>query len=428
LSAPLDPVARRVLHWSTAALATGGAQVGVQALAFVAGLLVIRLLTPEQYAYYTIASTAAGSMAVVMDSGLCLGVLAQGGRVWQDRAQLGGVIRSALRLWRLLAALVLTLSVPAVWGLLRHQGANAGAAAITALAVMPLVLATTSGLLFEAVPRLHQALRPLQLLQLIANGGRVLVLAALLPFAPLAAVATAGAALPQWWLNRRLRRLAAPLADYAAPIDPAANKALRRQVLRSFPTALYFGLSGQLTTWLISIFGVAASVASVGALARLAALLTALGTGFNVFAVPRFARLPAWSTGLVFWRFWQAQGALALVCCIPLALVATFPGEVLSILGPAYRGLESEAILMTTGSVLWTVGGAAYTLAAARGVVTPAWVVVPYSILVQIALVLLLPLGTIRGVIVFGALVGASQWLLYCAYFVWSHRLNRSAG
>jgi hypothetical protein len=68
------------VQWSAAAAATGGAQIGVQAMGFVVGLLVIRLLAPDQFALYTITSTAAASMAEVMDSGLSIGVLARGGR------------------------------------------------------------------------------------------------------------------------------------------------------------------------------------------------------------------------------------------------------------------------------------------------------------------------------------------------------------
>jgi hypothetical protein len=89
---------RRRSEWARSALFTSAAQAAVQLLAFVAGIVVIRILEPEQYAYYTIAVTALGAMTTLTDGGIGGGVLAQGGMVWQDRHKLGAVIAAALDL------------------------------------------------------------------------------------------------------------------------------------------------------------------------------------------------------------------------------------------------------------------------------------------------------------------------------------------
>lgn len=48
---------------------TGGAQILVQAIGFISGIMVIRLLSPQQYAYYTLANTVLGTMVVLADGG-----------------------------------------------------------------------------------------------------------------------------------------------------------------------------------------------------------------------------------------------------------------------------------------------------------------------------------------------------------------------
>ena len=115
---------QRLKDWTGAVFLTTGAQAAVQLLAFASGLLVIRSLDAEQYAYYTIANAALGAMTVLTDGGVIGGVLSQGGKVWHDRAALGGVIAAGLALRRRFALVVLSFSVPLMFLLLRHQGAG----------------------------------------------------------------------------------------------------------------------------------------------------------------------------------------------------------------------------------------------------------------------------------------------------------------
>ena len=74
--------------WSRlqALVLTAGAQSGIQALAVITGLVIVRLLPVREYAYYTIANAALGSLTVLTDCGVTQSVLALGGRVWQSPA------------------------------------------------------------------------------------------------------------------------------------------------------------------------------------------------------------------------------------------------------------------------------------------------------------------------------------------------------
>src|SRR5215469_15896041 len=66
-------------------LFTAGAQAGIQMLTVVTGLAVVRLLTLREYAYYTIANAALGTLTNLTDCGVSQSVMALGGKVWQTR-------------------------------------------------------------------------------------------------------------------------------------------------------------------------------------------------------------------------------------------------------------------------------------------------------------------------------------------------------
>jgi len=332
------------------------------------------------------------------------------------------VLAAGIVLRRQLAVFALLISLPLTAGLLRHQGAGWIQAILVTISILPVFLATLAGHLFEIIPRLHQRLWPLQRIQITTNLARAALIAIALPLWPLAAVASLLAAVPQWWANRQLRRIADDAADWRRPADPAIRARLVPLVRRTMPGAIYYALSGQLTVWLISIFGLTSAVAAVGALGRLAMILSVLSAGFGVLAVPRFARIPRTEPKRVLRRYWQWQSLLALACAAPLLALASFPAPVLAILGPHYSGLEHEVVLMAASSLAVMMSGAAYSLAAARGVVAPPLLTVTYCIVGQVCLVLLLPLDSVAGVIWIGLLSAASQWLLHTGYFLFVSR------
>jgi hypothetical protein len=263
----------------------------------------------------------------------------------------------------------------------------------------------------------------LQRIQVTANAGRAVLVALTTPFWPSAAAASIVTALPQWWANWRMRRLADRYAAWRTSTDYEVRSRVLAQVRRTMPATIYYALSGQLTVWVISLFGNSRGVAAVGALSRFAVLLGVMTTVVATLAVPRFSRIPRDHTVLIRRRYVQIQLLLAAACAVPLAALVLFPEPALSLLGPHYAGLQREVVLTGLSSTIAALGGTAFSLAAARGVVAPPWLVVPYSSATQLGLVLLLPVSTVAGVIWVGLLSSLLQWLLHAVYFGW--RLRR---
>ncbi len=396
-------------------------QAAVQGLGFLAGIVVIRCLSPREYAFYTVVTAGLGTMTVLTDSGVNSSVFALGGPAWQDPARFGAVLATGVSLRKRFAYAALVIAVPLMAALLHRQGCSWVQSALIAASIVPAFLATVTGHLLETVPRLHQRLMFLQIVQMATNAMRVLLTALVVPFWPAAAVAALIGAIPQWWANFRLRRFVDRRADWRQPSNPRIRIHMLQQVHRTLPGAVYYALSGQITIWLISVFGKSDNVAAVGALSRLAMILGVLGTAFGALAVPRFARLPA-DPVRIRRRYVQAQLALVAACGLPLAFLWLLPGPALSILGPHYGGLQRDALLMAASSTATIGCGAAYGLGSARGVIAPPVLTMPITILLQVLLVAVLPLDTVGGVIWIGLLSAVGQWLVHFAYFEWRHR------
>lgn len=405
-----------------ALLITGTSQLGIQLLTFAAGIVILRNLPPTQYAYYTIVNTVVGAMTVLTDSGAGSAVLTQAGRVWTKPDTLGSVIATGLYLRRRLAILAAGAGIPAVIFLLHRQHAAWLAVLILTASALPSFYLTVSAQMLEIVPRLHQQVAPLQRNMLLMNGSRVALLAMFIGRMPLAAVACLITAGPQAWSNWQLRRMAGQFAHWHAPPDPGIRELLTAQIRRTMPSAIYFALSGQITVWLVAAFGGTVAVAAVGALGRLAVAFGLLTTVFSIVAVPRYARLPAEDSGRIHRRYWQVQAALMLACALPLLVLHVAPGPILSILGPHYSGYTSDALLMATGGAMSVMNSAALGLAAARGIVMPPLLSIPAALLLQVLLILVLPVGTVAGVLWLGLISATIQWLMLVAYFEWRIR------
>lgn len=153
-------------------------QVVVQAIGFVSGLLIIRFMSQKEYAYYTIANSMQGSMNLLADMGIGIGVSAIGGRVWQDRFQLGQVVQTAISLRKKLALGAALMVVPFFIYFLRHQGAPVFYSLLLILIVLGSLTAQLSASVMIVVPRFHAQISRLQRLDLLVSLIKLVLVAA----------------------------------------------------------------------------------------------------------------------------------------------------------------------------------------------------------------------------------------------------------
>lgn len=398
-------------------LLIGGKQLIVQIVGLLAGLIVVRLLSVQEYAWFTIANTFLGALIVLSDGGISSGVMAEAGKDWQSKIIVGKALATGMQLRRKFAFYCFIAISPVLFYLLKENEAMWWQIAIITAALIPAFYAALSDTLLEIPLKLHQDINVLQNNQFFAAIARLILTSISLTMLPFTAIAIAANGLPRIWANIRLRKI---LRLYALPIE-VADSEIRQRILkivkRTLPGAIYFVLSGQINIWIITFFGNTSAIAQIGALGRITVAFNVLSSLSNIIIVPRFARLPSVRDS-VQKRFFQIQVACFMVCLFIYAIASFVPGELLLILGGFYSGLETELLLNIIVSLVGLMTGLSYKLIISRGWVINPLIGIPLVILTTIISSVVFDLSTLRGVLKFSIIQGIAGYLLQTIYGV----------
>lgn len=406
----------KAMYWGKAISITGIAQIIVQAVGFTSGILVIRLLPVQEYALYTLANTMLGTMTVLADGGISTAVMAQGGKVWQDREKLGAVLATGLDLRRKSAIGSLIVSTPILLYLLLHNGASWLTAVLIVLSLIPAFYAGLSDSLLQVVPKLHQSILPLQKNQVTVGIGRLLLTTLTLFVFPWTFVAILAGGIPRIYGNIKLRMIVYEFADKTQAPNPKVKKEILSIVKRMYPEIIYYCISGQITIWLISVFGSTTALAGLGALSRLGMVINLFAVLFSTLIVPSFSKLPEIRSILFKRSFLILISGLALSVFI-FFITWIFSEQILWILGPSYSTLKKELLLSIIVGCISLVQGYFFTINLSRGwVINPIFYII-ISILTTLLAVLSIDISTISGVLIFSIVITTIQSLtliIYC--------------
>ena len=395
---------------------TGSAQIIIQVVGMVTGIFIIRMLTTQEYAYYTIANTMLGTMTILADGGISIGVMNQGGKVWNDKQQLGAVMSTGLALRKLFAIYSLLISVPILAYLLWHQGAGPWTILLIVLTLIPAFFAALSDSLLEIFPKLNQDVKSLQFNQVLVAIFRLLLSFVSVFFLPFTFIAILASGIPRLYGNFKLKAIAHKFADGGVAPDDQRRKDMLKVVKATLPGAIYYCLSGQITIWLVSIFGTASSIAQVGALGRFSMLLSIFSVLFSTIITPRFARFPD-HVGLLASRFIQFFAVLVILSLAIIGVTYLFPSQILWILGKDYSDLNHALILSIIGGCMNLAAGALFSLTTSRGWIVNPVILITYNILTVILGLLILDVSTIEGILGLNIFIGAGQVLMLVVFF-----------
>lgn len=410
-----------ILHWLKLVSITGGSQAVIQATGIISGILIIRLLPINEYAYYTITNTMLGTIAVLSDSGITNGIVAQSGKVWQDKEKLGIVLATGLQLRRKFATISLMISIPILVYLLTRQGASWTTCVLIVLALIPAFFASLSDSIYGIVPKLHQEIKSFQVNQLSVSLGRLLLNGLMLLSLPFTYIALLASGIPLIYGNRKLRKITNLHIKPNQQPDTQVRKEVLSIVKRTLPGAIYYCVSGQITTWLVSIFGNVNSLAQIGALGRISAILTVFLAIFNILIIPRFARLPG-ESNILFKHYSRILLGTILAMCITTIVIWMGSTQILWVLGDKYSGLETELVLTIGGSCLSFIAGTTFSIYSSRGWVLMPFISIPINILSVIAGILIFDISTLQGILLFNMFIALSNVLVNTSYCLFKTR------
>jgi O-antigen/teichoic acid export membrane protein len=390
-----------LLSWTRTLSAFVSFQVAVQLLGLVSGLMIVRTMSKDQYAVYTVAGSVLGLLTLLSDLGVNSALLAVGGKEWQNEMRLGQLVRSALRLRWMFFLFSGAVGAAVFFTMARRTPAARVEAALIFLLLLCGAAAQLTFNTLAIVPRLKVQVKQLQQLDLITALVRFLLLlgAVLTMLNTVVAVAiNTASALLQALVCRRWAR---SCLESSAPLVAEDRSAMLRLSASQMPNIIFYCFYSQLTIFIISLFGNAARIAEVGALTRLGALFGILTSVISTIVLPRFARAQyrhdlARKYAQVVGAFIAGAGAL-FVCAIML------PHQLVWLLGGKYGGSENLVRWIVLSTLIHSFAGLLWSMNSARGWMKGVWITIPVTILFQLLAAQFLDLSTALGAILFGS-------------------------
>ena len=416
----------KIKSWIRLLSLTLSAQFLIQAIGLLGGIIIIRFLNKEEYAYYTIANTMLGTMTILADGGISQAVLSQGGKNWNYREQFSKVVVTGLKLRRQFAIGSLILAIPILGYILHNNDANLGTIILIVIAIIPAFYTSLSDTIYQIALKLHQDIKPLQINQLMVGFSRFILVVGLSIVTPFSYVFLLIDGVTKYFGNLRLKRLSKKSVDYEMTEDLEVRAEMLKLVRRILPASLYFCFYSQITVWLISFFGTTEKVAEIGALSRLTVATASLSIVFSVLITPRYAKLPNDYNALLS-KFTQVL-LLSILICGGMIITVYFTSDfLLWILGNDYKSLNIELVLLFFANGLALISGFIYALYVSRGWMIKPYIYIPINFITLACCVFYFDMNELVGVIFVNIIVNFVMFLInliYCYYKIFNLREN----
>ncbi|BAU63902.1 unknown protein [Stanieria sp. NIES-3757] len=393
-------ISPKTVYWFKTLSKFVSVQLVVQALGFASGILLIRILDKQEYAYFTLANSMQGTMNVLADSGISSGLSSIGGKIWQDPYRFGQLINTAMEIRRYLAAIAVTIVTPILIWMLLKNGASFTYAIFLVVGILIELYFYISDGVMRIVPRLYSQLNRLQNLDLIVAGSRLILLIGFSLTVLNAAIGIFASTIASGLKNKFLWNSVKNTIKIDVPINQEDKKEMFNFIRMQAPNSIFYCLQGQITIWLITLFGSTENIANLGAITRLGVIFSLASSIITNIVLPSFTRCQ--SPNLLTRRYFQVIFIYLLFGIFLISLGLIFPTQLLWILGEQYRNLHDELILVLLNGIFSSAYIFVYCCNFSKGWIESTWTLIPAIILTQIISLYFVDISTLKGVICFG--------------------------
>lgn len=383
------------------------------------GFLCVRLLPKPEYAKFAVVFSALASLALLLDAGISTSIAPLVGEKIADLQLIADYVASLRTLSNKLFAVMAPVTIVAFPLIVyRQHWSWPTIAAMTAIVLLAAWLARViSGygvvlILRRDRPRWYRA-------QMISSLGTLALLG----------VFWAAHALNVWvaiglnlagiiFVAQSYYRRARKLLGVEGRSTQEKRKAIVHLILPNTPNVIFYAIQGQVPQILVTLFGITAAVADVGALSRLAQIFVIFSQMNPLLLEPYFARLPREKLKP---NYFAAVACIAAICAGVVALGYFFPQVFLWILGPKYADQREGVLLILIGSSIRYLSGSMWVIHSSRRFVY--WwnnlSVIVLTLAVQVVFLFGGHLGTVRAALIFNIISAAASLCvnILCAFY-----------
>ncbi|WP_269526539.1 lipopolysaccharide biosynthesis protein [Coraliomargarita parva] len=394
---------QRLQRWATLLGTYFFGQGATQVIQLICGFLLINLLSKEAYATFTIVMAIQSTSSMMVELGFTQAMVSLIGKRVNNPSVVGRYAKACFYYrdrMLLIGALVLLVVFYVCAG---KYGWESGLWVLLWFVVVLSLIFRCWDSIYASVFLLRQEIRTVYLVR----GSAGLVRLSCIGLSYVLGVLTAPLALligtiHEFIIGYRNRQLVKPGIHFPEKGEDISHekRELLSQSLPRAPSIAFFAFEGQITIFLIGIFGALSAVAEVGALGRLGMLFVVLNRMGGVLVSPHFAKLESHQVPR---RVAFCLGVTALVSLVIAASGYFFPQLFLLVLGAKYQHLQFEVFLVVSASAARLLDFYTYSICIARKYIY-SWFsiadIVPL-VLAMIAATMILDLSSLRGILYF---------------------------
>jgi len=390
-------------------------QLGLKLLGMAITIYLVRILDKSDYAFFTIAISVLHTIVLLSDSGIGSGMMAIGGRHWKDKFRMGQLVSSAMTMRKQQFYPAVLFAIPMMcWLLWKNEAPTITIILLSAIVIVGAAFELRT-VVFTAVLKLNDQFDKVQQIDIINTIIRVALVFSISLFfmnAVLAVLVSSLAYIVNYFVSKNWSSI---FSINSASYLKEDRKEIGSIVKHQLPNAIYFSITGQISVYLISIFGNTAQVAEVGVLTRLAFVFSILTMTLSTVVLPRFSKFK--DPRKINQLFLYLVGGFSILSILLLIFANSFPQAFLFIFGEKYAHLENELTWLIGGTMITVISGVIYKINSGRGWIVKWWIFIPVGIITQLIGVLLLNLSSVTGVLQFNILLNVPTLLIFIGLF-----------
>lgn len=388
-------------------------QGSVQLLNLISGFLLLRWLSVEDYAQYSVTFGFQSTFGILIDLGFSGTIIALVGERIYDKKVVGSYIYAGKHFRNLLFWILIPISI-ITFPLVIAKYHWPWITQLLLLSSIVISLFFQGWASYYAVPLLmHKQLREYYQVQIASAGGRLIINFGFYIISTLFSWITL-------WINSAVivfnailyRKNAEKWIDEPDGSDSKIKREMLSYIAPLIPGIIFTAFQGQISVLLITIFGQTRSIAEVAALSRIAQIFLLLNAFNSVIIEPYIAKVSRQKLVISYFRILS----VALAICIMLCGIAfLFPEIPLWVLGSKYQNLKIETSWLIVSSCINYIGGVIWTMSSARKWIYW-WHTTLYIVLVLVVQaigILFMKLDTTLGVIQFSLVSGMAVLVVH---------------
>lgn len=351
----------------------------LQALGLVTGIAIVRGLSVQEYAEYSIYVGLLFALISVSDSGMSGTILSLGVKVAHSKEQLSRLIKAGLRARRMLGVIVSIAGVVLLCILLNANGASH----ITVITAAALLGCTLQAVFIRGVWQVHFRIKiravAAQKILVIGAVSRFVLVLPTWHWSELGITYILAVTAVSYWVEALLMyRLAARSTPSVSGRAREYESELYRSIRKVLPMNLTNLARGQLFIGLITFLGTSAVIAEVNALSRYALAFSIVNAVVLELVSPVVARHQSSKYAVIKW-IGLAMTAYALLAVMGVIVLQLLAPWLLGLLGAPYEGLVHEFLIINMGAAIINMAIALGILNQSQNWISGSWTLLPFT-------------------------------------------------